>query len=140
MLPCHRVQPSNLSHVLRKQGSRIKQMSCSHATGFQYRASVMFLVHRVPPSNLSHVASPKLSAIKPQSSSQATGSRIKPQSCCQATRFLNQAAVELPGHRVPESNRSHVPRPQGSRIHRCHVPVPKGSRINPQLCSQATGF
>ena len=98
MFPGHRVPESILSYVRSLQGSRI---------------------------NLSHVSSPQSSRAKAQSGSQGTlfhnlnrchvprsqFSRIKPQSCCQATVFQNQASVMLPGHRVPESNRSHVPRP-----------------------------
>ncbi len=45
----------------------------------------------------------------------------------------------FPCHRVPDSNLSRVPRPQGSRIHRCHVPRPQVSTINPQSCFQDTG-
>ena len=73
----------------------------------------------------------------------------------------------FPGHRVPESSLSHVPRPQGTTIkpqscsqatgffhhtsvmfpgHRIpqsnisHVPRPMVYRIKPQSCSQGTGF
>ncbi len=81
--------------------STIKPQSCSQGTDFQKQTSVMFPGHRV--------------------------FRIKPQSCFQATGFLNPTDVMFPGHRGPDSNHSHVPRPEGSTI-------------KPQPCSQATGF
>ncbi len=74
----------------------------------------MFPGHRIPQSNRCYVSRPQ-------------GSRIKPQSCSQATEFHNQIDVIFPGHRFPESNR-------------CHVPRSQASRIKPQTCPQATGF
>ncbi len=76
MLPSHRFPPSNLRHVPRPQGSRIKPFSCSQATGFQNpltsysqatgfqnKTSVMFPVHRVPEPSLSHVPRAQYSTI-----------------------------------------------------------------------------
>ena len=87
--------------------------------------------------------------------------------CSHATGFQYQTSVMFPGHRVPESilsyvprlqdsgiNLSHVPSPQSSRtkaqsgsqgtifhnLNRCHVPRPQFSRITPRSCSQATGI
>ena len=140
MFPVHRVPEPRLSHVPRAQSSTIKPQSCGQSTGFCDQTPVNFPGHRVPESSLSHFARPQGSRIHRCHFPRSQGSRIKPQSCCQATGFQNQASVLLPGHRVPESNRSSVPRPQVSRIHRCHIPRIQGSRINPQLCSHATGF
>ena len=151
MLPCHRVQPSNLSPVVRPQGSTIKPQSCGQSTGFCDQTPVKFPGHRVPESilsyvprlqgsriTLSHVPSPQSSRTKAQSGSQGTlfhnlnrchvprpqFSRITPQSCSQTTGIQNQTSVMLPGHRVPPSNLIPVSRPQ------C-------STIKPQSCSQA---
>ncbi len=145
---------SNLSHVPRPQGSRIKPQSCCQATGFHHQTSDIFPGHRVPESTddmfpghsvpesiLSYVPRLQGSRIKPQSCSQSTGvqnqgsvrfpghsiPQSKQMSCSQATGFQNHASVMFPGHRDPESNLSHIPWTQVSRI-------------KPILCSQATGY
>ena len=111
MLPGHRVLPSHLSHipesnrfhVHRKEGNTIK-------------TDIMFPGHSIPQSNISHVPRPMVS-------------RIKPQSCCQATGFQNQTVLMFPGHRVSESTDvmfpgHRIPEPRLShfpKIGRAHV-------------------
>ncbi len=132
MFPGHRVPESILSYVPRLQGSRIKPQSCSQSTVFpESKASVMLPQgHSAQISTTSksrcHIPRPQVSRINLSSCSQAQGSRIKPQ-------FM------FPGHRVPESKLSHVPRHSFENLNRCHVPRPQVTRITLQSCSQATG-
>ncbi len=127
MFPGHGFPVSGLSHVPSAQDSTIKPQSCCQSTGFCHQTSVKFPGHRVPesssvmlpghkfpPSDLSHVPRSHVS-------------RIKPQSCSQATWFQNQTSVMFPGHRFPQTNLSHVPRLEGSKI-------------KPQSYSQASVF
>ena len=104
-----------------------KQMSCSQGTGFHHQTSVMWTVHRFLRTNPSQVPRPHGSRIKPQSCGQATGFQNPTFSCSQATGVPESTDVMFPGHRVPESILS-------------YVPTPRGSSIRPQSCSQCTGF
>ncbi len=158
---------SNLSHVPRPQGSRIKPQSCCQATGFHHQTSdifpghrvpestdVMFPGHSVPESILSYVPRLQGSRIKPQSCSQSTGfqnqgsvrfpghsiPQSKQMSCSQATGFQNHASVMFPGHRDPESNLVIFPGHRFPESNQFYVPRQQGTRIEPMSCSQATSF
>ena len=134
------IPESNLSRVPRIQGSRIKPQSYSVDTGFKNKIPVIFPGQRVPQSNLSHVAVHRFLRSNPSQFCRPQGSRIKPQSCGQATGFQNQTDLLFPRHRVPESSLSHVARPQGSRIKPCSCSQATGFQNPPMSCSQATGF
>ena len=127
-----------------------KQMSCSQATVFQNHASVIFPGHMVPESKLSRVPRTQGFRIKSQLCSWTRVSKIKSQSCSQATGFHNQTSVIFPGHRVPPSNRSPVARPRfhhhaslmfpGQRVPQSnlsHLARPQCSTIKPQSYAQA---
>ena len=114
MFPGHRFPESNRFYVHRKEGNTIK-------------TDVMFPGHRIPQSNISHVPRPMVS-------------RIKPQSCCQATGFQNQTVLMFPGHRVSESTDVMFPGHRIPQSNISHVPRPMVSRIKPQSYSQGTCF
>ena len=152
--PGHRVPESSLSEFLRPQGSRIKPQSSCQSTGFQNQASVILSGHRVPESSLSHIVRLQGSRIHRCHFPRSQGSRIKPQSCCQAIGYHHHNSVIISGHRFPESNGFPVTRQQGTTIQTdvmfpgqnipqsniSHVPRPMLSRIKPQSYSQATWF
>ncbi len=121
MFPGNRVPVSNQCHVSRSRESTIWRQSSSQCTGFHPQTSVMLPGHRCLRSNQSLVARPQGYQNQTYSYTQATGYHHQPQSCSQATGVLNQTSVLLPGHSVPPSSLSHIPRKHVSRIkpHQC---------------------
>ena len=143
MFPGHRDPESNLNHIARPQGSRIKPqscslstefqnqgsvrfpghtipqsktMSCSQTTGFHQQTSVLLPGHRVPPSSLSHVPRKQASRIKPQLCSQARGFHNKTSVMFPCHRVPESTDDKFPGHRVPESILSYIPRSEERRV------------------------
>ncbi len=127
----------------------------------------MFPGHRLPPSNLSHVPSPQDSTSnishdprprfpdQTQSVARPQGYRIKHLlSIPRPQGYHHQTSVMFPGHRGPQSNLSHVARPQCSTIkpqsYSQETRFPESnlimflghrvSRIKERSCSQARGF